>query len=368
MSNYLSTPSNEAPMKSIVDKLTMKENGQIVDAASAVSVADSLLESFKANFKPKKIGDSDTIAVGGMYLSQQLQEILPRILTQVYPNMPILRIMAVDNSGALMQSIIQRAQSFSGNYRAKHETANTSGTVSINRTAREQRVFEYEGSTEYSHTDLERSIRLEENIDSAIIEAHQWAYQTKLDEIAFKGITLQEGADPVTEGLTNYSSFVPANYKTASGAFSTLDGLAIYNNIKELYNEMIGQAGGSEELRPNKIVLPPAQYSIIASTALTGSSGAASNIAPNETVLSYIQKVLGLTAYPAARCVGASDSGTDLLIMLSATPDNMRLFIPKPLSFFPVYNKLSKYVLGGTFRVAGVGINRNNAIGYLKSI
>ena len=54
--------------------------------------------------------------------------------------------------------------------------------------------------------------------------------------------------------------------------------------------------------------------------------------------------------------------------MLSATYDNMRLFIPQPLTFAPVFIKGFKYMLESKFRAAGVGINRANAIGYLKTI
>lgn len=365
---------NEVLMKAIVDglgnnsiKVKNHRTGKIYDGNSIADIKDSFVEAFKS----KHLNDASTVAVGGMYLSQQLQEILPQILNQVYPNMPILKILAVDNSGALMQSLIQRVQSFSGRHQAKHETANTAGVITVNRTAREQLIFEYEGTTSYSDTDLKRSMLLNENIDTAIIEGHQWSYQTMIDEIGFNGISLKQddgSATPVTEGLTNYSSYVSANYKTATATFATLDGLSIYNNIKLLYDEMIGQAGAAEELRPNKIILPPKQFAIISTTPLTGSSGAATNIAPNETVLSYMQKVLGVTAYASSRCVAASNTGTDLLIMLSATYDNMRYFIPQPLQFAPIFIKGFKYMLESKFRIAGVGVNRNNTIGYLKTI
>lgn len=339
------------------------KHGRIYDGNSASEIADSFKQAYSD--KNLKVMDADTVAVGGMYLSQQLQEIIPQILNQIYPDMPILKILAVDNSGALMQSLIQRVQSFSGGHQAKHETANTTGVISVNRTAREQLVFEYEGSTEYSDTDLKRSILLNENIDTAIIQGHQWSYQTEMDKISFKGIYLPNGAaTPVTEGLTNYSSVIAALYNTSSGLFSALSGLAIYNNIQGLYNEMVGAAGGSEELRPNKIILPPLQFSIISTALMTGTSPVTGYV----TVKQFLESQLGIKCYASSRCVAASDTGTDLLIMLSATYDNVRLYIPQPLQFAPVYIKGFKYMLESKFRIAGVGINRANAIGYLKTI
>lgn len=363
---------NETLMKAIVDglnnnsiKVRNHKTGRIYDGNSIADISASFVEAFKS----KHLNDANTVAVGGMYLSQQLQEILPQILTQVYPEMPILQVLAVDNSGALMQSIIQRVQSFSGRHQAKHETANTAGVITVNRNAREQLIFEYEGTTEYSDTDLKRSMLLNENIDTAIIEGHQWSYQTMIDEIAFNGISLKQNdgsTTPVTEGLTNYSSYVSANYKTSTGTFASLSGLEIYNNIKLLYDEMVGQAGASAQLRPTKVILPPKQFAIISTTLMTGTSPVMT--AGQDTVLSFIQRTLGVTCYASSRCVAASNTGTDLLIMLSATYDNMRLFIPQPLQFAPVFVKGFKYMLESKFRIAGVGINRNNAIGYLKTI
>lgn len=363
---------NEVLMKAIIDglsnnsiKVSNFKTGKIYDGNSIAEIKNSFVEAFKQ----KNIQDTNTVAVGGMYLSQQLQEILPQILNQIYPNMPILKILNVDNSGALMQSLIQRVQSFSGRHQAKHETANTAGVITVNRTAREQLVFEYEGTTEYSDTDLKRSMLLNENIDTAIIEGHHWSYQTMMDEISFKGISLVQNdgpADPVTEGLTNYSSVISANNLTAGATFAASSGLEIYNSIAALYNAMMGEAGSAEELRPDKIILPPKQYSKLATTIMTGTSPVMTT--GQETVLTFIERNLGVKCYSSSRCVGASSVGTDLLIMLSATYDNVRLFIPQPLQFAPVFIKGFKYMLESKFRIAGVGINRANAIGYLKTI
>lgn len=337
------------------------KSGRIYDGNSACEIADSFVKAFS----DKNIKDADTVAVGGMYLSQQLQEIIPQILNQIYPDMPILKILAVDNSGALMQSLIQRVQSFSGEHQAKHETANTTGVISVNRTAREQLVFEYEGATEYSDTDLKRSMLLNENIDTAIIQGHNWSYQTLMDKIAFKGITLPNGsATPVTDGLTSYSGIISSLYLTSTGVFSSLTGLQVYQQIAALYNKMVGEAGGSEELRPNKVILPPLQYSLLRTTLMTGTSPVTGYV----TVMEFLESQLGIKCYASSRCKLASDTGTDLLIMLSATYDNVRLYIPQPLTFAPVTIDGFKYKLNSKFRIAGVGVNRSNAIGYLKTI
>lgn len=340
-----------------------KKNGKIYDGSSLSVVTDSFKSAYQRMNASRGIHDANTIATGGMYLEMQLREILPDILNQVYPEMPFLKFMPVDNSGALMQSIIQRAQSFEGRHVAKHETSNATGTLTVNRTAREQLVVEYEAGSSYSDTDLQRSILLNENIDNALIEAHNISYMTIIDQIGFLGVTIQDGSR-VTDGLANYSGVISSLVNIATSPFASATGLQIYNDIAFLYNEMIGQAGGAEELRPNTIVLPPQQYGIISAALMTGTSPVTGFL----TVRQFIEQNLNVKIYASNRMKGQGTSSTDRLVMFNNDRRNMRFHLPQPLQFAPVDIRGFKYDLQSKFRISGLGINRNNAIGYLDTI
>ncbi len=344
--------------------MTIK-NGKIYDGSSLKILTESFKSAYGEMNTKKGINDVTTIATGGMYLEQQLREILPDILNQAYPEMPLLKFMPVDNSGALMQSIIQRAQSFEGRHVQKHETANTTGTISVNRTGREQVIVEYEAGSSYSDTDLQRSILLNENIDSALIEGHNISYMTIIDQIGFEGIYLSDGTK-VTDGLSNYTNVISSLVNTATAAFSSATGLQIYNDIALLYNEMIGQAGGAEELRPTTIVLPPLQYGIISAALMTGTSPVTGYL----TVREFIEKNLNVKIYASNRmkAKGTAPSGSDRLVMFNNDRRNIRFHLPQPLQFAPIFVHGFKYDLQSKFRIAGLGINRNNAIGYLDGI
>ena len=339
------------------------KNGKIFDGSSV----EILTESFKSSFAEMRgkqgIKDSNTIATGGMYLEMQLREILPEILNQVYPEMPLLKFMSVDNSGALMQSLIQRVQSFEGRHVAKHETANTSGTITVNRTAREQLVLEYEAGSEYSDTDLKRSMLLNENIDAALIEGHHISYMTLIDQIGFQGIQLSDGST-LTSGLANYAGVLSNLSIVAGSTFASSTGLQIYNTIQKLYNLMVGAAGGSAELIPNVIILPPTQFSIVTTTLMTGTSPVTGFV----TVKQFIESQLGLKIYASNRLIGQGVSSTDRLIMLNNDRRNIRMFIPQPLIFAPISIDGFKYKTQSKFRIGGIGINRANAIGYIDTI
>jgi hypothetical protein len=338
------------------------KNGKIYDGNSLALISDSFKGSYAEMCAKRGIQDSNTIASGGMYLEQQLREVLPEVLSEIYPEMPLLKFLSVDNSGALSQSIIQRAQSFEGRHTARHESANTTGTISVNRTAREQIVMEYEGESDYSQTDLQRAILLNEGLDTSLIEGHNLSYMKLIDEIGFNGISIE--GETLTEGLTNYSNVISALNIDASQTFANATGIQMYQTIARLYNLMVGQAKGSAELVPNVLVLPPQQFSDMSTALMTGTSP----VTGYTTVKEFIESKLGLTIYSSARLIGAGDGATDRAIMLNNDRRNIRFHLPEPLNFAPVFIKGFKYMLASKFRVAGVGINRSNAIGYIDGI
>jgi hypothetical protein len=81
-----------------------------------------------------------------------------------------------------------------------------------------------------------------------------------------------------------------------------------------------------------------------------------------------LEKNLGLKIYASSRLEGKGISETDRAVLLNNDRRNIRFYLPEPLRFAPVSIRGFSYMLASKFRVAGVGINRNNAIGYLDTI
>jgi hypothetical protein len=127
---------------------------------------------------------------------------------------------------------------------------------------------------------------------------------------------------------------------------------------------MVGQSGAAEELRPNTIVLPAAQFARISTQLMVG----VLSTAVQPTVLKYIEENLRVKIYSSNRLIGKGDSATDRLAMFNNDRRNMRLYLPEPLNFAPLFIHGFDYELPAKFRIAGVGINRSNAIGYLDGI
>lgn len=340
------------------------KNGRIYDGSSANLLEESFKQAFTDMSASRQIKDSNTIAEGGMYLEQQLREILPEILGELYPEMPLLNILSVDNSGAMSQSIIQRAQSWEGEHKANHEIGKTKGVITVNRTAREQPIIGYDAESNYNDLDLRRSILLNDKIDTALIEGHNVSYQTLIDKIGFEGISLPNGST-LTEGLANFTQPDSDLVRTSAGAFSTLTGLEIYDEIRTLRNKMVAKAGNNAALRPNVIVLPVEQYDIVISEIMTGTSPV---VVGDNTVAGFIEKNLGLKLYSTNRLISKGVGSTDRMIMLNNDRRNIRFHIPTPMHFAPVFIKGFNYQLTSEFRLGGVGFNRSNAIGYLDGV
>lgn len=342
------------------------ENGKIYDAESAELLVKSFSEcGVDVLKKGKTILDSNTIAQGGMYLEQQLRVVMPRILAQVIPDLSLLRFITVDNSGGLGQTIIQRAESFNGEFKEVNEIASNKGVITVNRNAKELQIKEYEAESAYSDTDIRRSIVYGENLDTSLMYANDRIYRQFLDKVGYIG--LPDNKDNIVNpGISKLDAVInPANILTSANTFANLSGLEIYAEIETLYNKMFGLAGGSSELIPNVVVVPPKQFSRL-TTGLP--VGTAPQLAVSLTVKNLIETNLGIKIYSSKNLEGAGVSDSDRLIMLNNSRDNLSFILPEPLHFAPVFIKNFHYTIASKCRVAGISFNRREALGYLDGI
>lgn len=317
--------------------------------------------------------DADTVASNGVFLEQQLRQIMPLILKQVYPNLVGLDVMSgkVDNSGTYMQAIIQRIQSYQGDFVDANELSDDKGLLTFSRDGKVVDIRTKKGYSVYDNITAERARVLGENIDASLIETHNIKYKQFIDKMIFLGMTDSRGTS-LTEGLANYSSYATGLRLDADSTFAAYaaakDGLGMYGEIAKLYNAMIGAAAGASQFYPDTIVIPPTQFAIMASTPIVVAGG---NGVAMDTVLTYTERNLGVKVYGSKWVIGQGDSSSDRLIMFAAKENanpNATLYIPMPLQFLPIFIKAGDYHITSQFRVAGVSINFNNSIAYLDKI
>jgi hypothetical protein len=358
-----------------------QRTGVIYDADNIDNFCTSFGELFKDQnvrfTKKTRVGDTiydaETVASNGMFIEQQLRQILPTILEQKFPGMPGLDIMKnIDNSGTYMQAIIQRIESYQGEFVDINELSDDKGLLTFSRDGKTIDIRTKKGYSVYDNITAERAKMLGENIDAGLIKTHKLIYDQFIDGMIFNGMTNSLGTT-LHYGLANYPNYLTGLRQDSDSTFTTFsttkDGWGMYSQVEKLYNSMVGAAGGYEGFEPDTLVLPPKQYAALKATPMANAAGG--TITP-ETVASYIQRALNIkNIYASNRLLLVGTGASDRMIMLNAAAasnPNMTLYIPMPLQFLPIKVDLGDYHIASQFRVAGISINYSNAIAYLDKI
>lgn len=349
-------------------------DSKIFDGVGIEAFKKSFVDEFRNSktlrrtFKDAMIPMTDSdVTLAGNYLEIQLTHVIPRVLKREFPDKPALSLFSISNEGTLAQTLVRRMKSYSGEHKRENDNkANPNKAhITVAYAATAQLIETYEATSEYKELDLLRASKMNDPLDSSLFEAHDESYKTVVDRAAFLGIQDDEG-NYMTEGLLNRSDVDTDLENNATGVFSGLTGVQMYNDIKNLRNEMVGKAGGVQSLWPNTLVTSPAVLGLIEST--TYGTGGASDFQNYKTVGQMLRENLGIKELRATNRAALLDGvgTTDRLCLFNNQPDNMTLYIPMPLTFSEVLKQKFNYSFDSMFRVAGLAINRKMVFGYLK--
>lgn len=340
------------------------EQAMIYDTKSIMAMKDSFV-----GIGNRYIKDA-SVAVSGNYLEQQLTYILPKVFKQKYPARPALDIFNISNEGALEKLLVRRIKGYQGQHQRDVDNAGnpSKGVITVAYDATSMRIDDFSAVSYYKQLDLQRAIKFNDPLDASIIEGHDESYKTRMDRIAFLGMQDESGTTLV-EGLLNNSLVDPSLSLNAGGTFQSYgsDGVAIYTQIKNLWEEMAAKTGGVEELMPDTMVCSPLTLALLRATTYgTGVTG----IQNPMSVLEMVQKNLGITMVKSTNTAALLDGvgTTDRLCLFNRTEECMTLYIPQPLQFFEVFKDGPRYKIESNFRPAGLGINQRIAFGYLKGV
>jgi hypothetical protein len=315
-----------------------------------------------------KIYDADTMVNLGMFTREQLTQVLPQILEQVLPEFIYSKLgLAIDNQGKYLESMILRGESIQGRPRNINQISTDAGIITINRTGTPIQPQMYGMVSDYRQYDFERGMMLNENIDTSLLKAHKKSYDQFIEQSVFQGIVDVNG-DLINTGLANYDGYNSNLRLDSDSTFATYlasgDGMGIYNQISKLINEMASEGNGAMVFDPTLAILPPKQKKIL-DTLLAKDTSAATGYS---SISKLLEKNLNLKVLATPLTIGMGDGASDRLILLNPMNDNMKLYIPMPLEFAPLDIRGFRYTIESQFKIAGVFIARNNAIGYLDHI
>lgn len=107
--------------------------------------------------------------------------------------------------------------------------------------------------------------------------------------------------------------------------------------------------------RPNTLLLPPAQWSYIMSTARSDNSDTtiAQYVAQNSPYLNSVDDII-----PVNECAASENPelSSDAMVAYDRSPDKLQLEIPVELEMLPVQQKNLEFIVPGRNRLAGLNI------------
>lgn len=341
------------------------------DGKSVAKIAASLNKKFVTSETLRDMQSmahvNDATVTGyGSYLEQQLIYVVKEVFQREYPEMPAMRLFDISNEGAIEKVLLRRMKTYSGEHTREHENKSDpmKGVISVSYDGTGMRIEDYEAFSSYTEEDLARAAQFNDPLDASLMEAHDISYKTAIDYAAFLGLKDEEG-NVLTEGLLNNSQVDSDLSNNATASFDTLDGVAMYKDIKNAWSKHVGKLGGLQSLMPKFAVTSPRVASLLHSTTYGTSS---SDYQSPLSVAEMMKKNLSLEIVATNRAVGLDSGvgGTDRLCLFNNDPRYMKLYIPKPLTFSEVLKQYFRYSFASKFRVAGIAINQQKAFSYLK--
>jgi len=181
-----------------------------------------------------------------------------------------------------------------------------------------------------------------------------------IEQVAFLGDTLKG-----FKGLINNADITPANVAQNAGATSRLwsakTPLEVMIDLNEILTDIWSDSFQIENA--DTLLLSPERWAYLVNTPMSVDS--------TETIYTRFMKTnilvatgrtLMMRAVRGLETAGAS--GTQRMIAYTRDPSVLKLHLPMPHRFLPVYNKGLFYEVPGIFRFGGVDIRRPGAVRY----
>ena len=219
----------------------------------------------------------------------------------------------------------------------------------------------------YNSEEIGHAARLGINLGSDRAEAARRAYEEFVDTVAFNGDTEKGWTGLYNDPNVNAAN-VAADGTGSSRLWTAKTPMQIARDINEALTSVV--SGSKRTEIANTVLLPLTAYTYIATTPV-------STDMPSMTILDYIMKsnvYTALTGQPLTIRVGdgldaAGAGGTDRMVVYRKDPQVLKLHIPVPLKFLPVWRTGAMlYEVPGYFKLGGVEIRLPAAVKYRDGI
>jgi len=186
----------------------------------------------------------------GTILARHLEHIDPTIFETQYPDLAALTAgFEVDNSGGVASTITSLKVDESGEFRQAGDKDSNKGKITLHGAESQIPVFEYEATSEWSDTQIQRADQQGVNLVNRLLTAHDKIYKRDIDRVSLIGLE----DVPLSRGLLNTTAF------TSTAAGDNIEDMTPkqrYEAIADLINDQHSSVNNIMLYKANRVIMP----------------------------------------------------------------------------------------------------------------
>jgi len=296
-------------------------------------------ELLKASSKQSGFAD----AYAGTVLARNLTFISPTIFEKKYPDLTFVNSgIQADNTGGYARRIGSLRVLEQGGFTTSGDNSDNKGRISLSMEDSYLKVLIREAESKWTEDEVKEAELQGVNIVAKYLEATNKVYLREVDEIGYNGIDGKQG-------LLNYTGFASGG---ATGLFSALTAIQMYDDVKDAINAQWGAVFNTEGYMADQCVMPVQVMNLLRATMLNTAGS-------TDSVLIALQKNFPTVSFfSSARCL------TDM-VLFASSGEAMIMRIPQPLMYGEVLKTGSfSYQNESKYRIAGLDVLEDTA-GYV---
>lgn len=299
----------------------------------------------------RAVNDGLLDADGAVFFQRQLEHIKGKSYDVQYADLQARTLFPVSNEGgAGVTSITYRTYDQSGSAKIINAYADDLPRSDVSGKETSIPVRSVGDSYGYNIDEIAASSLTGAGLDQRRANASRRAVEQVINDVAFEG----DAASGLPGLFSNPNIPTGAVVNPGSGTEwvnKTPD--QILFDINDLFADVFELTKMKE--KPNTLLLPPAQWSYIASTPRASNTDTTilKFIVANSPYLNSEADVL-----PVNECVAANNAllSADAMVAYDRNPDKLQLEIPVELEYLPTQQKNLEFIIPGRARVAGLNI------------
>lgn len=278
-------------------------------------------------------------SAGGVILARNLEHVSSEIFRQRIAGLTFLTGsgITVNNEGGYSDAIKKLKSKINGDFaNAGHMTDGT-GKISLGMEDDTISVFYKEAKSSWSELELQKASLQNINLPSEMIRAHDEKYKENIDLLGYLG----NGSK--TKGLLNNTEFVAG---AATGAFSTLSGQEMFDEIAELVTDQRTGVFNDDVFSCSMVAMHQDTYNLISKTFINTAGGMT-------TVRLALETTMNISFVVTSK---ANISSAKRIVAYSNDRQAMQMRIPVPLKLYNQVALGSRFEIESMFGVAGLDI------------